>query len=266
MKNLTRLVLLTTPLALLGNGTFCSNSFLTVGANYTRASITPGGETNFDGNLGGGQALYEYRPSNDIYAGFEVAGRMGDTHGSFGTRNLTDINTDARLGYTWSCNQWYCTLYSGFGFRYFGQDLVPSATSPGSFTDSFFPPFLTGQTSLRFNYYEFYFPVALKTEYPIEGCVNVGLELTWSLQAFPTVSIDTMGGAFWQLTPTFGNVRVEVPFSYDYRRDERLALSPFYEHWQDGHSTARTSGGTPLGLPGNKYNFWGVNLNYTLAF
>lgn len=45
-----------------------------------------------------------------------------------------------------------------------------------------------------------------------------------------------------------------------------LVVSPFYERWQDGHTTAKTSGGTPLGLHGNTYNFFGVDLNLAYSF
>jgi hypothetical protein len=42
--------------------------------------------------------------------------------------------------------------------------------------------------------------------------------------------------------------------------------NPFYEHWQDGHTTAKLSNGTPLGLPGNTYNFYGIELNFSFCF
>ncbi|MDR3623561.1 MAG: hypothetical protein P4L16_00265 [Chlamydiales bacterium] len=244
------------------------NSYLTVGANYTYANLEVGGEPSFNGSLGGLQALYEYQPKNNFYGGVELAWRDGNTQGSYGNRHFIDVNTNERLGYTWCCDQWLCTVYTGFGFRFMSHHLTPSTSAPTSFLDSYFPPFLSDSTSLRFNYYEFYFPIGIKTEYAFSPNFNLGLQLVWSLQAFSTVRIDTLGGAFWELQNTFGNIHVELPLTYTLECDKRFSftLSPFYERWQDGLSTAETSGGTALGLPENTYNFWGVNFNFTYLF
>ncbi len=75
-------------------------------------------------------------------------------------------------------------------------------------------------------------------------------------------------GARWILDRTIGNVMVELPATFFFTKNRRYSLifKPFYEHWADGKSTAKTSSGTPLGLPGNLYNFWGAELNFAYSF
>jgi hypothetical protein len=87
-------------------------------------------------------------------------------------------------------------------------------------------------------------------------------------QIFPTVSIVPLKGTHWSLTNTLNNYFVELIFDFNITQDKCLHISfnPFYERWQDGHSTAKTSSGISLGLPGNTYNFWGADLNVGYRF
>lgn len=245
-----------------------NNSFLVIGANYTRANIKPSGESSFNGNLGGLQGLYEYQPANAFYAGVEFYWRQGSASGADGKRNLIDLKAAERLGYTWVCNEWLCTFFSGFGFRSLLHHFEPSEILPNTFIGSFFPPFLTDETSLDLDYYEFYFPVGIVSEYTFSGWLTMGLYFTWMPQAFSTVHISPLGGTFWSLTNTFGNFLVEMPFIFNLTCDRSFALTvnPFYERWHDGHSTAKTSRGTSLGLAGNAYNFYGANVNLIYSF
>jgi hypothetical protein len=90
-------------------------------------------------------------------------------------------------------------------------------------------------------------------------------------QVYPTVRIVPLKGARWILKDTLDNVSVELPLTFTFTKKRfkhryGLVVKPFYEHWQDGHSTARASSGSALNLPSNTYNFWGVELNFAYSF
>ncbi len=244
------------------------NSYLMFGADYTYVMFKPTGEASFNGNMGGLQAKYSYAPPNAFYAGIELDWRQGSMHGSDGKRNLVDVNTAETLGYTWEGKSWLYNLYSGFGFRFLGHHLYPSSISSSTFSGSYFPPFVSGATSVKFKYYELYVPIGFTSEYNFISCFTLGLNFEWMPQAFTSVAINSLNGAYWNITQKFANFRVELPFIFNLtcRGNWKLVINPFYEHWQDGHSTATTSSKIPLGLPGNTYNFIGVNLNALLAF
>src|SRR3989338_1604616 len=77
----------------------CS-SRIQLGADYTYLIFDPEDNTSFDGNLGGLQGLYEYRPMEDIYAGLKFAWKQGSTSGSSGERSMLYIDAEERIGYT----------------------------------------------------------------------------------------------------------------------------------------------------------------------
>ena len=87
-------------------------------------------------------------------------------------------------------------------------------------------------------------------------------------QVYPTVTIHPLKGARWVIQNTLGNVEVELPLTYSFTADKRylLIFKPFYERWEDGRSTAKSSNGQKLGLPKNSYNFWGAELNIAVTF
>ena len=74
------------------------NSYLSIGGNYTRVNFKPNGEACFNGNLGGLQAAYGWRPSNSFFGGLEFQWRQGSMHGSDGKRDLIDIHTAEKMG------------------------------------------------------------------------------------------------------------------------------------------------------------------------
>ena len=224
-----------------------------IGGNYTRVNLKPQGSSSFNGNLGGAQGIYEYRPMNRFYGAAKLAWKEGDTHGASGKRSLLYIDTQERLGYTFGSKQgdWRLTLFSGFGYRYDGQELKPKHGS-----------------SVTFNYNEFYIPVGFLADHAFSSCFHLGINFTWMPQVFPTVGIQPLKGARWDLTYKLANFFVEMPFTFIFGRSHRWAIifNPFYERWQDGHSFAKTSTGLKLGLPGNTYNFWGADLNLAYSF
>ena len=163
------------------------------------------------------------------------------------------VDAQERLGYTFTscCNNWSLTFFSGFGYRYLGHKLKQHEES-----------------SIKFDYNEFYIPLGFLSEYFFCSRWSLGLNLTWMPQIYPTVEITPLKGARWILKNTVSNVIVELPLVYFLTEDRRysLSLKPFYEHWEDGRSTAKTSTGEELGLPKNSYNFWGAEINVAFSF
>ncbi|MBS0621031.1 MAG: hypothetical protein JSS61_06195 [Verrucomicrobia bacterium] len=229
------------------------NSTIQVGGNYTRLYLKPSGSSSFDGNLGGAQASYDYRPAWSLYAGVKFDWREGSTKSGSSKRSIFYIDTQERIGYTFGFYQseWLLSLFTGLGYRYVGQKLTQSHTS-----------------SLQFRYDEIYIPVGFKTDYAFRRWFMFGVNFTWMPQIYPTVKIVPLEGARWILKTKLANFAVEVPFTFTLTEDKRYSISvnPFYEYWQDGHSTAKTSSGSALNLPGNTYNSWGVNVNAGFSF
>ncbi len=229
------------------------NSRLEVGGNYTYVTFQPHGHQSFGGSLGGMQALYEYRPVNRFYGGGKFSWRQGSMDGDAGKRSLLYFDVQERLGYTFASQtkDRRLTLYSGFGYRHHGQKLKPKEGD-----------------SLRFNYNEFYFPVGFLTNYCINSWFALGVDFTWMPQVYPTVSIIPIKGVHWTITSTLNNFYVEVPLYFTLTENKRflIIVNPTYEHWREGHSTAKLSDGTALGLPGNTYNYYGLDINFAYKF
>lgn len=229
------------------------NSRLQIGGTYAYLNLKPQSHPAFHGNLGGVEALYEYRPLDAFYGGVKFNWRQGHTHGTEGTRSIHYYDVQERLGYTVACStkNWLLTLFSGFGYHYTGQKL----TAPDN-------------SSVHFGYNEFYVPVGLMTSYQIVSCFSLGLDFTWMPEVFPTVEIIPLKGTNWALSYILSNFYVALPFTFTLTKDKccLFTFKPFYELWKDGHSTAVLSTGTPLGLPGNTYNYYGADVSFGFAF
>lgn len=229
----------------------CPVSSLQIGASYTRANIQVDGQSSFNGNLGGVQAIYEYQPCNGFYGGLRAAWKQGRTSNSSAHRNVVYVDVQERLGYTYTscCHYWSLTPFSGLGYRYLGHKLSES-----------------GESSVKFGYNEFYVPVGFLSKYFFCSCWALGVNFTWMPQVYPTVEISPLEGARWILKNTLGNFLVELPLTWFYDNRFSVVFKPFYERWQDGRSTAKTSSGQALDLPKNSYNFWGAELNMAFSF
>jgi hypothetical protein len=229
-----------------------SPSQVQIGANYTFDDSRIGGHS-FRGSLGGAQGLYEYKPANSLYGAFKVTWRQGQIERSHAHRDVTYVDAQERIGYTYfPCSErWSTTLFSGFGYRFLQHRLTQSNTS-----------------SIQFEYNEFYVPVGFLTEYALCSQWSLGLNFTWMPQVYPTVEITPLKGARWVLKNTMGNFLVELPLTYFPTGNPcyTLIFKPFYEHWEDGRSTARTANGQSLGLPKMINNYWGAEFNIGLSF
>lgn len=225
------------------------------GADYTRLHFVPKGSSSFNGNLGGLQGLYEYRPLNNVYTGLRVAYKQGHMRSSSSSdkRTVLYIDTQERLGYTTYLERQKAevSFYTGIGYHHMGQELSAS-----------------GFTSLDFGYNQFYVPLGFAFENQLTSFFSFGINGTWMPQVFTVVSIDPLEGAYWTLTRTFANFHLEVPlgFSLDDKGYYHIFFTPFFEYWQDGSSFAETTTGIPLGLPGNTYYFGGFDLNFSYSF
>ncbi len=224
-----------------------------IGVDYTRVKITPQGLSSFKGNLGGIQASYEYRLMDSFYGALTTSWKQGGTHGTDGKRHLLYLDVQERFGYTASFEQedLLLTFFTGLGYRHLGHKFIPTQGS-----------------LLHFRYNELYVPVGALLDYAVNSWFAFGVDFTWMPQVYPTVSIVPLKGARWVLTETLGNVFLDVPLDFTLTKDKKchLILKPFYERWKDGHSTAVTSTGVALGLPGNTYNFWGFDVNFAYLF
>jgi hypothetical protein len=229
------------------------HSRLEIGGNYTYVTLKPHDHQTFTGNLGGIQALYEYRPANRFYGGVEFSWREGDTHSAVGKRSLLYFDVQERFGYTLASAQeaFRLTLFSGFAYRYLGETFKPKYRG-----------------SLSFGYNEFYFPVGFLSCYRANSVFSFGVDFTWMPQVYTTVSIVPLKGARWVITNRLDNFLVEAPFTFTLTKNNRLLLilKPSYQYWKDGHSTAKLRNGIALGLPGNTYNFYGVDLTLGYSF
>ena len=230
----------------------CFHSRLQIGADYTYAHITPHGNASSSGNLGGLQALYEFRSSNWVYGGLTFAWKQGNTDGSEGNRSLLMFDVEERIG---GCvNHWQerldLILFTGFGYRHYGEKV----SGLGS--------------SLRFNYNEFYVPVGFLFNGKVSSSFGIGLNAQWMPQVYPTVTIVPLKGARWIISNELANFRIEVPLTIvmSCRNHLTLIIQPFFEYWRDGHTTAHTELGTALNVPGNTYLFGGVDLNIRYSF
>lgn len=238
-------------IGLLSVGKADADSKLEIGGSYTRAHIKVGEQSSFRGNLGGVQALYEYKPCNGIYEGLKIVWKQGNTENCDAKRELSVVDSQERLGYTYAtcCNEWSLTFFSGLGFRYFGHKLK------------------TVHESIKFDYNEFYIPVGFLSEYLISSQWSVGCNVTWMPQIYSTVKITPLKGARWILKNRMVNVSVELPLTYFFKEKcYYICLKPFYEHFENGRSTAKTFSGQKLDLPKNSYQFWGIELNIGFLF
>ncbi|HEV7738445.1 MAG TPA: outer membrane beta-barrel protein [Chlamydiales bacterium] len=223
-----------------------------VGGTYAYSWITPKGNPTTSGNLGGVQAIYEYRPLGSVYAGAAFNWRAGKTTKDDSSRTLEDFNLQERLGYTFRSQPFSLrlTLFTGVGARYMAEKVkVESA-------------------SVKFDYTEFYVPVGFLVDRQVISSLSIGLNAQWMPQVFPMVKIKPLSGARWDLTYQWTNFSVDMPFTITPLKNKQFSLiiDPFFEYWRDGHTTAKTNRGLALNLPGNTYLFAGVNVNLAFSF
>lgn len=227
-------------------------SHLQVGGNYTYVHIATSGQPSTSGNLYGVQALYEFKRNNRIYIGLPFAWKNGVTHGSHVSRSLLEFDVQDRIGYTWGSARKgrMFTLFSGFGYRYYGEKVLSLGNS------------------IKCKYNEFYFPIGFLLQGDLNSIVTMGLNFQWMPQVFPTVTIVPLSGARWILNCELPNFKAEFPLTLYFSRKHRFStiIQPFFEYWRDGHTSAKTQLGTHLNIPGNRYLFGGVDVNLRYSF
>lgn len=229
------------------------DSIFEVGGSYSYLWLKPEGDNTFEGSLGGAQAIYEYKPKNFLYQGLKFSWRQGSTKVDDSSRFILDFDAQERIGYTISrCNHdWKATLFTGFGYRYLGQNLKQPALE-----------------NLRFGYNEFYVPVGFLVGGPVSSSVKLGINVTWMPQAFPTLALDPLHGAYWTLDRKYVNFSFEAPISYVLTKSKDLAIQfkPFFQYWEDGRTTAVAPNGVSLSIPQNTYLFAGAEVNLDWMF
>ena len=223
------------------------------GPKYVRAAVKPSGHPSFHGNMGGMEILYEYGPGDFLYGAGAFDWAYGKVHAGNGKRDLLDINVCERLGYTWSFwnRDFLLSLFSGFGYRHLDHDVK-----------------INHMSSIDLHYNHFYLPIGLLTHTQINSFFSIGGNVIWKGQLFSTVHISPIGGAHWKIQKKYKNVLVELPLTFLVHNPTHFSLVfvPYFELWQDGHTTARSSSGLQLNLPQNTNIFWGAQLNLRFSF
>lgn len=227
-------------------------SHLQFGGSYTWVHISPKGLHSTSGNLGGLQGMYEYKAPKRFYGAAALTWRQGDTKHA-GDRTMCYVDTQERFGYTfgsWLGCWTSCTVFTGFGYRHYGEDVS------------------THGNTVSFGYDEFYVPLGFLTSNQVNSYFNIGFNFQWMPQVYPTVRISPLKGARWVLTNEIANFRMEMPFSFTVSDSCNcfIVFEPFFEYWQDGKTTAETELGTVLDIPRNTYLFVGANLNIGFSF
>lgn len=227
---------------------------ITIGGNYTRAYVKPNANPSFSGNLGGLQGEFEYQKANSFYGSGQFAWRYGHVHASNGKRCFQDIRVQEGLGYTLEVFNPgnLLTFFSGFGYRQFKHDVD-----------------LKGMKSVTLRYNDFYVPVGILGEFKVVDYLSLGGSLTWMPQVFTSVKVDPLGGTRWITKREVKNFLAEFDCIFHLDccvKNLSIGVSPFFEFWQDGSTSAKASSGASLSLPGNSYVFWGGNVNVKYSF
>lgn len=231
---------------------YSHSSHLLIGGNYNYAQFETDGLDSSKGQLGGAQALYEYKKSNSIYQGLRFTVRWGELRQSGGTRNLRDIDGRGSIGYTFRYNNFFFTPFTGFGWRYIRHNLKQS-----------------GYSSLKFYYNEPYIPLGMNLDYYINSYFSIGLKATWMPQVFSAVKIQPIGNVYWELEKNVKNGQLEVPLTFYFPKKcvvWTLQLNPYFQYWKDGKTRAHTARGIALDLPSNTYKLWGGEVNLGCSF
>lgn len=254
-----RLFLAGTAVALLSSGLYADDmccepetcSIISVGGSYTRSHIKPKGLSDFDGNMGGVQGMYQYQTPCCVYLAIGGYWRTGKNSGSSGVRDLMDAGVHERIGYTFSFCDFLVSPYTGFGYRHLAHHVKPKVGN-----------------KIRLRYNEFYIPVGLTSMYDFCNWLSIGLNGVWMPQVYSTVTFNVADGARWVTESTYKNFNVSLPFYFHVWCDCKFSVvvNPFFEYWQDGKTIAKTQFNDPLGIPRNTYTFWGVELNLQYAF
>jgi len=214
--------------------------------------MKPRGFSTFTGSLGGAQGIYEYEPSNSIYAAASLNWRQGNTSQAKENRFILDIDVQERVGYTVKpdCFDLKMSFFAGFGFRLIHHHLTQPQLD-----------------SMKFKYQEFYVPLGIVNTFCLNQWFEIGINAIWMPQVFPTVVIKPDGQTSWRIKKTLANTQVEMPiiFKHPCWSHFSCTIKPFFQYWEDGKTIAST-GGVPLGIPKNTSHFAGTELNLGWTF
>ena len=225
-----------------------------LGAIYKHAYLEPGINPSFSGNMGGIGVRYTYRPLNAFFGGLGVDWAYGTADSSNGSRDLEQFQAVEHVGYTFSLGSqdYFLTLFSGIGYR---QNFQKTA--------------IVGERTLDLRYNHLYLPLGFQFESHLTEALSIGCQAAWHFQLASGVTISPLNGAYWKLEREYKNVAIEFPCTFELQSilsGLKLSIVPQLDLWEDGKTTAQTSSGVPLGLPRNRYVFWGGMLSVAYAF
>lgn len=225
------------------------NSRLRIGGDYSYVHLALTGFPSFNGNLGGAQFSYEYRPSDAVYAVVASSWKQGQLNASNIKGSLLYFDAHEALGYTVSLYNrainW--SFFVGLGYRYFTQKFIVEAGD---------------RLGYRFEF--LYIPVGMLFEYEASDYLTLGLDFTWQPQTYPTHA-NPLSGVRWVLQLESFYVAVPFEFKLNKSKDFHLVISPFYERWQDV-TKITTPSRKRLKGPSVTYDFAGVDVNLGYSF
>lgn len=210
-------------------------------------------DTHIKGMLYGVNGGYRYERPWGIYANIEANYGQGKLkNGGSYDRYIHEYDIWGVLGYRFGggcCENWSITPYAGFGYLLQNETL--------------------SEIDVTYRYHIYRVPLGIRLDFAFCSCWKVGLDLTALPQVDPTVKVNKMVGARWNLAKRTDWI-VRLPIEYDICicgcPNLTLILTPFWKQDNDGGSTARTSSGANLGLPPQKWNAWGASFDLRWNF
>ncbi|MGD0664994.1 MAG: hypothetical protein ABSA17_04615 [Rhabdochlamydiaceae bacterium] len=222
-----------------------------LGGEYSRVhQVTSDGVPNYDGNLGGVLAKFEYERKNHLYAVASALWNEGRLKSHKGPRaDVTEGVWEGGLGYTLSWGserKWMLTPFAGFGYRKFVNELGR-----------------TPQTSaITISYQSYYIPVGIKLEYSSHMTWRYGFTGKIMPSVDQRLYVYSVTGTYWKEVRKCA-YSAEFPITYSLlafgsSRFE-LSLVPFVKYWQMGSASV-------AGLPNVKQIYWGSDLVLGLTY
>ena len=208
------------------------------------------------GTLYGVRAGYDHIHRYKVYWGIDALWAQGELNGKTQEHRsrsiMTDINVEARLGYTFQSKCWHCasiTPYTGLGYFWENNDFIHPSPLPIHFSNRFsYIPlgflsqiFITHDWSLGLNF---------KMRYLIEGSVKA--------------SNDPDHDDSYQNYDERIQYRIELPVTtFHCWRSHSLGISfvPFYEYRSYGYRV-----NYPFDFLETKFNLYGATLKFLYLF
>jgi hypothetical protein len=196
---------------------------------------------------------YEYFRENSFYAKLQATLKRGKLEGSYGYRDLLEINGESRAGYSiaYGAPGSAITFFCGFGYEHSSQELHPIKEK---------------NNTTNLIYQEFYVPLGFMVNHIFNQVVSCKLTALWMPQVYSSVEVIPLGSARWILPATEKNYSIEFAWHFLLSKRIGLTITPFYKHWENGPTNETTPVGLDWEIPGNLYDFYGLKVGFLCNF